>query len=412
MRRVFTGIRAVCLTGMLMAVTAGLCSAQQVLYSQDFEGLPGSALPPEWISLGGNWIITSDDTAVLQQSDPAFRGTAYAGIIWANYDVTATITPDQFNGQWGVGLVGYWQSDGNCYRLSSYGNVVALWRERDGKAQALAAVHMELVDQPYRFRLSLTNSAEATTIRGKIWNAADTEPDEWLLSGIDATTPLRFGRAGLFTGRAAASFSDFAVLRQDGEKRILADDTLVSDAAAAAGHWLYLGGNWQPPAEDRPLRQALAGNTPGFFARAYAIAAGWSDYTVQVSARSAPGSQNQGFGICAYWQDSGNFYQFGQAAGSSLFIARRSQGARPVFLATIPFNFEKGTWWMLKFRLVNTESGVRLLGKAWPARAGEPAAWQLETEDTRKPALLGGDVALWSIDDVCSFDDIVVTRNE
>lgn len=393
---------------MLLILLAAPClrADPTVLYANDFEnaaaGAPGS-LPAGWLPLAGQWAVANDESACLQQTQPGFRGLARIAMQESNYEVDATCRALNCSGQWGVGLVGYWQPSVGCYRLSNFGNMLALWREDRGEAQALAAVRMDFKPQTYRMRLSLSSQGPVTVLRGKVWALGEPEPEAWTITGEDGAGPLRFGRAGVFTGRASAIFTDFGLRR-------LAAAKSDADTPPLPTNWALVGGDWQ--VQQGTLRQNAPGSTLGFKAAAYAIAAGFTSCTVQVSAKAAAGSHNQGFGLAAYWLDDANHYEFGQMGGNSLALVRRTEGADPVFLATVPFTVKKGLWYLLKLRLENTPEGVQLRAKAWPARAGEPTKWQIEAGDVARPRLTGGDIGLWALDDVCSFDDVQVTANE
>ncbi|MEI6501726.1 MAG: hypothetical protein WCP21_11965, partial [Armatimonadota bacterium] len=279
----------------------------------------------------------------------------------------------------------------------------------NGAAEALAAVRMDFKPQAYRMKLALSNEAPLTVLRGKVWALGEAEPEEWTIVGEDGAAPLRYGRGGVFTGRASAVFTDFTVTRL-GAPVVKSADKAEAAAPASANHWLLSGGDWQ--LGHGTLRQNATGSTLGFRSSAYAVAAGWTDYTLEAAVKAASGSRNQGFGLSAYWLDDGNHYEFGQMGGNALALVRRAEGADPVFLATLPFAVKKGLWYVLKLRLENTAEGVQLRGKAWPARAGEPTDWQIEAQDVARPRLPGGDIGLWALDDVCSFDEVQVTANQ
>ncbi|MGE5532103.1 MAG: hypothetical protein ACM3VW_08320 [Bacteroidota bacterium] len=389
-----------------LLLTTCLHAQEPPLYQNDFEG---PALPAGWLPLAGQWSIAADETNCLQQSQPSFRGQARIVMQESNYQVEATCRALNVSGQWGVGLVGYWQASGDCYRLSNFGNMLVLWRETHGTAEALAAVKMDFKPQGYRMRLALSNQGPVTVLRGKVWALGEAEPEEYTITGEDGAEPLRYGRGGLFTGRASAIFTEFALTRLSAAPSASATPTEV-EPPPATGHWQLVGGDWQLQRDN--LRQNAPGSTLGFHASAYAIAAGWRDYTVQVNAKAATGSHNQGFGLTAYWLDDGNHYEFGQMGDKSLALIRRTDGNDPVFLATVPLTVKKGLWYVLKLQLCDTPQGTVLRGKAWPAHAGEPMKWQIEAEDVARPALTGGDVGLWALDDVCSFDEIRVTANQ
>lgn len=376
----------------------------------DFETATAGAPLPGWVGLGGNWVGANDEGGVLQQSQASFRGFAQATRLWTDYDVAATVRPLSGSGQWAVGLVAYWTTDGGCYRLSNFGNVLAIWRESSVGVEALAATHLELrPQQAYRMRLSVRNEKTGTTLRGKVWAAGEPEPDKWLLSAQDVLTPLRSGRAGFFTGRATAAFSDLTLTGANDQ--ILVQDPLVGESAGRQWHWELVGGEWQGVTSVQPFRQVLTGDSVAFSGAAYALLSGWENYTVRVMARAAPGSRNQGFGVAAYWQSDTDSYVLGQTGGSALILARRSSAEGQVPLATVPFALRRGTWYNIELRVENLPESVRLQGKVWPARAGEPLQWQIQAEERGTSALRGGEVGLWAIDDVCSFDDLLVRGN-
>lgn len=398
---------------LIIVLLAGLslANAQEqgpVLYEADFEGQPEGALPPGWASLTGSWVTANDETGVLQQSETGFRGLAVAGWSWSDYDVAATIRLVAKGEPAAVGLVGY-SGGSDCYRLSTYGDLLALWRESGGRVQALAAVPFALpVDQPHRFLLSLRNTPQGTQLLGKVWPADGPEPQGWAVEALDASVPLRHGRPGLFTGYASAAFSDFVVTAATGE--ILAAEPMGGGVRTGGRDWEFNGGTWQPPGDGQPLRQTALEDERTFGTAAYALLGGWAGCTTRVLAKAARGGHNQGFGIAAYWQDDGSCYQFGHLARSSLFLARRTPMGT-ITLATVPFAVDDGAWYALKLRVVDGADGVLLQGKIWPAQAGEPAEWQIEANDTLQPPLRRGEVAVWCLDDMCSFDDLSVRGN-
>jgi hypothetical protein len=393
---------------LLLGLAGGLRAAEAPpLYQADFEVTTPGPLPADWSGLTGAWGTATDDSTVLTQTLPSFRGLGEAARGWSDYDVTAIIRPLGGAGQWGVGLIGYHRPNGDCYRLSSYGGLLVLWRQAADGPHALAAVRQELkLNLPYRFRLSLRNEKTQTLLRGKVWDATAAEPEKWALEAQDVGDPLRQGRPGLFTGRATAAFTDLQVLGA-------ANQVLFQDALAGAdtnAFWQLQGGDWRAPEAAQPLRQLQAGSDPAFQAGTSALLSGWRNYTVQINARAAAGSRNQGFGVSGYLQGEGWGYQLGQLNGSSLVLARRTaEGQAP--LATVPFTVTRGVWYVLKLRLQNLPTGVQLQGKIWPARAGEPAQWQIQAEDRRQPGWRGGEVGVWGLDDVCSFDDLLVKGN-
>jgi hypothetical protein len=92
--------------GILLLVLPATCLQAEpaLLYANDFESTTG-ALPRGWLSFGGQWGLAADDSAVLQQTLPAFRGLAQAAMQECNYQVEATVRALSCSGPWGVGVV-------------------------------------------------------------------------------------------------------------------------------------------------------------------------------------------------------------------------------------------------------------------------------------------------------------------
>jgi len=378
-------------------------SPSPVLWSCDFEDPQALQM---WYPLNGQWGLVSDESVVVRQTQPAFRGQARLVHMPGNYEVSAIVRPINFSGSaWGMGLIAYWQPQGGCYRLSNYGNILALWRESADEVKVLAAAPWEIKPQAYRMRLAVEKEMQMTSLRAKVWAIGEKEPESWLLRAQDYDWPLRYGRAGVFTGRAAAAFSDFAV-------SLFSAASGRPDAAAPAAwpvgnYWHFVGGEWQSTATG--LRQNVVGSTLGFRSASYAIAAGWSNYTVRVAVKADSGSQCQGFGLSAYWLEEEQQYQLGQLNFNRLVLLRKMPGAETRQLASQPYSFRKGIWYVLKLQLSNEKTGVRLQGKVWPAHMNEPGVWQISILDETQPRLLGGEIGLWCVDDVCSFDEVQVT---
>jgi|YNPNPStandDraft_1061719.scaffolds.fasta_scaffold19304_3 hypothetical protein len=197
------------------AETAGLSGLVE-----DFERQPLDAPPSGWLVRRGNWKVVQAETRVLQQSQATdgvdFNGNAYAVAQgWAHYTVQARIRVTEYHGDWGVGLIGYWQDANHHYRLRTVADTLFLARRSgEGKIDHLQAVPLVLQPQTwYIFKLRLENAPQATRLRGKVWREDQREPGEWLLEAEDSS-PSRYtsGTVGFWTLRAAGSFDNLVVV--------------------------------------------------------------------------------------------------------------------------------------------------------------------------------------------------------
>lgn len=187
---------------------------------EDFERQPLEAPPSGWLVRRGNWKVVQAETRVLRQSQVVdgidFNGNAYAVAQgWAHYTVQARIRVTEHHGDWGVGLIGYWQDENHHYRLRTVADTLFLARRSgEGKIDHLQAVPLALQPQTwYIFKLRLENSPRATRLLGKVWPEDEREPGEWLLEAED-TSPARYtaGTVGFWTLRAAGSFDNLVVI--------------------------------------------------------------------------------------------------------------------------------------------------------------------------------------------------------
>jgi hypothetical protein len=51
------------------------------------------------------------------------------------------------------------------------------------------------------------------------------------------------------------------------------------------------------------------------------------------------------------------------------------------FAKTIPFAWQAGTWYRMKFQNRNVDGQAAMRGKVWPRDAAEPDAWTIEAAD-------------------------------
>ena len=188
-------------------------------FVEDFEtGTPGT-LPWGWLTRAGDWQVAAGKSKTLQQTQSTpgigFNGNAYAiDQGWANYTVQARIRVTENHGDWGVGLVGYWQDANHNYRLRTVADTLFLAR-RSGpeKTDHLQSIPLDLQPRTwYVFKLCLENGRRVTKLYGKVWPENEREPGDWLLTAEDAS-PNRYtaGTVGFWTLRATGSFDNLVV---------------------------------------------------------------------------------------------------------------------------------------------------------------------------------------------------------
>jgi len=154
--------------------------------------------------------------------------------------------------------------------------------------------------------------------------------------------------------------------------------------------WFTVGGRWQVVnvGGNHVLQQTL----PRLYENAFALTS-WADYEVRAEFRVAPGADEWGAGVVAYWQGPEAHYRL-VAADEALAILRvRGEEVIPLGVWRRPFR--RAVWYRLRFRLENTPRAVRLWGKVWPADAPEEPTLWLETADPYEP-LRYGSAGLWT----------------
>lgn len=82
------------------------------------------------------------------------------------------------------------------------------------------------------------------------------------------------------------------------------------------------------------------------------------------------------------------------------------------FAKTVPFAWEAGKWYTMKFRSENQDGKVVLKGKVWPRGEQEPAEWSIEAADATpnvngSPGMFGN-----ASDTEFYIDNVQVTKNE
>jgi hypothetical protein len=215
----WTGNAAVQFDNFKVVMPPAPGAAPEAGFVEDFERDARGTLPLGWLAAAGVWKVAPAETQTLQQTEPTagidFNGNAY--VIdqgWANYTVQARVRVTESHGDWGTGVIGYWQDVNHNYRLHTVADTLFLARRSgDGKTDHLQAVRLDLEPQTwYVFKLRLENSPQTTKLYGKVWREEEREPGEWLLTAED-TSPTRYtaGAVGFWTLRAAGSFDNLVV---------------------------------------------------------------------------------------------------------------------------------------------------------------------------------------------------------
>ncbi|MBE1489465.1 hypothetical protein [Plantactinospora soyae] len=185
------------LVALLLAVTGVGTASAATLASDDFED--GNAAG--WVTTGGTWIVTREESRVLRQSSLAGNALARTGQPgWRDYTIVAEVRPDSFNGMPGsVGVVARAQSSSTFYALVLRpNNTVALIRTVGGRSTTLAAASMTVAaDRSY----TLVLRTAGQTLTGLVGGVRLTASDGFILSGP----------AGLVTTWTIASFDDVSV---------------------------------------------------------------------------------------------------------------------------------------------------------------------------------------------------------
>ncbi|MFC6020671.1 hypothetical protein ACFP2T_31425 [Plantactinospora solaniradicis] len=184
------------MTTLFTAVGVGTAQAAPLAHD-DFED--GNAAG--WVTTGGTWIVTRENTRVLRQSSLSAGALARTGQPgWRDYNVTATVTPDSFNGMPGfTGVAARVSSSSSYYALVLRPDeTLALVRTVNGTTNTLAATRLAVSeDTPYTLTLQVTGQR----LTGRVNGTQLTASDGFLSTGL----------AGLVTRWTTASFDNVSV---------------------------------------------------------------------------------------------------------------------------------------------------------------------------------------------------------
>lgn len=162
----------------------------------DFESGP---VPPQWINATGKFAVREENGAkvLVKLADNPFTKRARAfmgGGHLANYTIEADALAHEQRRQMGdVGVVA------QRYQLVLFGNSQKI-ELQSWQPEIVRTVHLPFVWKPetwYRLKLRVDTEAGGVRARGKVWPAADPEPEAWTVERLDPHPNLH-GSPGLY----------------------------------------------------------------------------------------------------------------------------------------------------------------------------------------------------------------------
>jgi hypothetical protein len=189
-----------------------------LIYGTDFVDTDQGRLPAFWRSGGGTWVRDIvDRLPVLRQmvrrAGPTYDGNAFAALGWSGYTVRAQAIAHPGPGKWGLGLVACFGARGGSYRLRLLDDKLYLVKQQPGgRVTSLAFARAEARrGRWYNLLLAAESVAGASQLHGKFWPEEATEPHNWMVSAVDADSPLVSGAPGVWSFGCAADFDNFVV---------------------------------------------------------------------------------------------------------------------------------------------------------------------------------------------------------
>lgn len=386
--------------------------ARELLWREDFEQQAEVPLMT-WTTVGGKWEVATEGTHVLRQSQENLGGNAIAVLTWRNYTVQAAVRCPEHARTWGVGLVAYWRDRKNHYRLVQVTDRLALLRVAEGQVEPIALRANPMVpDQWAYFQLRAETRPEGVWVGGKVWPLGEREPETWLLTAQDWDPPASGGPAGVWTGKAAAQFKEFAVrLGAPGRGTYRAVFKAWPGQRLPADWWAW-GGQWKVKPAEPTLQQTAVRSGLDFDGNAFALSFGWSNYTVQARLKFLRGRPPWGMGLIGYWQGEGYHYRL-HTVGDKLFLTKQTgREGQTTHLQAVQLKLQPGRWYVFRLRLETRRDATYLRGKVWPVNQPEPAEWTVEATDAEVGRLRRGSVGFWVLKGACSCDDLIVRQNE
>ena len=397
----------------LAASLAGAVPGERLLFDDNFDTPEANLSPYYWQPLDGSWLLAQRTTRVLRQESDDVTADSWSLALWANYSVVTKCLGEEGEGPWGVGLTGYDDGQGRCYRLRLGEGRLYLEKVDGPDVRVLADVEAKSVrGKWFSLRLALTNAPAETNLQAKLWGSSDDEPKEWLIVARDGRSPYRGGSLGLWTGNCAARFSFLSAKHyepRDDRAGDLLYGTDFSDTAQGRlpAFWRGTGGLWVRDTQDKlaVLRQMSDQAGPMYDENASAVL-DWTGYTVSALAIAHPGNAKWGLGLVAYYGPGGSNYRL-RTLDNKAYLVKRGTDGRLETLAAVPLPLKRGVWYNLKLTLDNPGGVVRLQAKVWEAESDEPPGWQLSAYDRNAP-LRGGLPGLWCFGSAVDFDNFQV----
>ncbi|GEM_PF-1549375 len=397
------------------------CAAEQllapVIFSDDFERHAVQTAPSNWEFMRGQWLIVREESNVLKQLQTDMEVAAYAIATWQDYTVITRLKVMTCGSNWGAGMVAYWHDRRNHYRFYVDGSGMNIIKVENGKALLLARTDFPMTLRCWHYlKLQVTTLEGRVELRGKVWAAQGSEPQQWMLTTSDTNPSFKAGLAGLWTASCDAIFGELVVTSNSEslsgrQAAVLFSEDFQGDRKGQAplSFSLY-GGKWIVDKEDgvHVCRQ-IEDETPlSFDENSYAIVH-WRDYTITAKLRADKVRTVWGYGIIGYHSidDAGeHFYRLWYARGVVMLDKR--DGEQTFHLGSAPSRIDEGKWCTMQLRLQPHYNGLLIRAKVW-GDEHEPREWLLEYLDS-KP-LNGGQAGVLVFRSECSIDDFKVISN-
>ena len=186
-------------------------------WNENFESLPGDAVPAHWINGAGKFVVRAieGNKVLVKLADNPFtkRARAYMGPAdWSNYTVEADVRATEKRRQMGdAGVIA------QRYALILFGNhqKVELESWQPETTRTARVPYAWKPDTWYRLKLQVQNLADGKVrARGKIWPASEAEPSAWSIEKLDPI-PNRRGSPGLYADATNEIFFDNLKVRSN-----------------------------------------------------------------------------------------------------------------------------------------------------------------------------------------------------
>ena len=179
-------------------------------WNENFESLPGDAVPPHWINGAGKFVVRAieGNKVLVKLADNPFtkRARAYMGPSdWSNYTIEADARATEKRRQMGdAGVID------QRYALILFGNHQKLelesWQPETTRTARISYTWKP--DTWYRLKLQVENLAGGKVrARGKVWPVSEAEPSTWSIERLDPI-PNRQGSPGLYADATNEIFFD------------------------------------------------------------------------------------------------------------------------------------------------------------------------------------------------------------